>query len=233
MRADGLLHRLSAIGPAAQASVPGVYAWGVTVAPGAWARGAPWLAKAAAVAALLTLAVGVLGERRWGGRARAAALWGFVVACAASWCIAPAGLGPLRMDAPRGLAGVVGWALFAFASAAPALRTSDAQDHGTDGPATTPRAAASGTIDIVGAALLAALLQTVGWRIAGAERALLVRLVAVATGLAVIGVSAEVALQRHVPRAAPSRARALRRAMAALVALAILALGGLLNTALD
>ncbi|HXN32214.1 MAG TPA: hypothetical protein VN894_10145 [Polyangiaceae bacterium] len=233
MGTGGLLERLSAIGPAAQASVPGVYAWGVTVAPTVWAQGAPVLAKGAAIVALAMLAAGVAGEPRLAGRARTASLWGFVVACAVSWCAAPAGLSPLRMDAPRGLAGVVGWALFAFASAAPAVRRSDDVEPVADGSEFGPRSPASDGTYVVGAALSASMLQTIGWRIAGAERALLVRFVALAAGLAVIGAAAEIALQRHVPRAMPSSARRMRRALAALVALAILALAGLLNVALD
>ena len=51
--------------------------------------------------------------------------------------------------------------------------------------------------------------------------------------LAVIGASTEIALQRHAPRSVPSGARRLRRAMAALVSLAILVLAGLLNAVLD
>ena len=235
MRADGLLERLSAVGAAAQASVPGVYAWGVTVAPGAWARGASGLAKAGAVAALLMLAVGVVGEPRWVGRARAVSLWGFVVACAVSWCAAPAGLSPLRMDASRGLAGVLGWAIFAFVSAAPALRAPDGDERNADAPpnVAAQRSTRSDVIYVTVGALLAGVLQGAGWRIAGVERALLGRFIALAVGLAVIGASTEIALQRHAPRATPSDTRRLRRALVALVALAILALAGLLNLALD
>src|ERR1700722_9461866 len=108
MRPAEVFHRLSAMGAAAQASVPGLYAWGVTVAPVAWSRGASAVAKVAAVAALAALAGGVAAERRWGTRARIIALWGFVLACALAWSAAPTPLGPLRIDAPRGLAGMLG-----------------------------------------------------------------------------------------------------------------------------
>jgi hypothetical protein len=235
MRADGLLERLSAIGAAAQATVPGVYAWGVTVAPAAWARGASPVAKAGAISALVMLAAGVAGERRWLERARTLSLWGFVVGCAVSWSAAPAGLTALRIDASRGLAGMVGWALFAFASAAPALRTHSDSEQGVAAPPSNPSSTsnAADVACVVGSALLAAILQTVGWRVAGAERALLVRFIALAAGLGVIGTATELALQRHAPRQLPSRRRSLRRAVAPLIALAILVLAGLLNAALD
>src|SRR5450631_552279 len=103
MRAEGVFQRLSAFGAAAQASVPGVYAWGVTVAPAAWSRGASTLAKIAAIAAVLALVGGVPGERLWGGRARVVSLWGFVLASALAWSAAPAALGPWRVDAARGV----------------------------------------------------------------------------------------------------------------------------------
>jgi hypothetical protein len=139
------------------------------------------------------------------------------------------------MDGSRGLAGVLGWALFAFVSAAPALKPPDGEDRGDDAPPNAPaqRSTRPDVIYVTVGALLAGVLQSAGWRIAGVERELLGRFIALAAGLAVIGASTEIALQRHAPRATPSDTRRLRRAMAALVALAILALAGLLNLALD
>jgi hypothetical protein len=230
MRAEGVFQRLSALGAAAQASVPGVYAWAVTVAPAAWSRGAPWLAKAAAVAAVMALLGGVVGERVWGAKARTVSLWGFVLSSALAWSSAPAALGPLRIDAPRGVAGMVGWALFAFSSAAPALQGPREEQRLVPGAELVPRKSlARGDAAFVTAgALLAGALQLIGWRAPTAERELLVRFVALAIGLAVIGAAAEVALARHTPRVRRSRSRRLRRAMALLVFLALLGLTGVL-----
>ena len=86
------------VGAAAQATVPGVYAWGVTVAPGGRAREALTLARAGAVAALVMLALGVFGERRWAGRTRAASLWGLLPPAPYRGARLPAGLAPLRME---------------------------------------------------------------------------------------------------------------------------------------
>jgi hypothetical protein len=77
-------------------------------------------------------------------------------------------------------------------------------------------------------ALLASLLEAAGWRIESAERALLVRFIALAAGLAVIGAAAQVALVRRLPRGALQDARRLRGAAVALVALGLLGLTGLL-----
>jgi hypothetical protein len=229
MRLAPVFQRLSAMGAVAQASVPGVYAWGVTVAPAAWARGSSSVSKVAAVMALFALAAGLVGERFSPARARLVALWGFVLCSALAWSAAPAALAPLRIDAPRGAAGMIGWALFALASAAPAVHRND--DETAIEPAELPPrngVARGGAAYLLGGAAAAAVLQLIGWRVAGAERALLVRFVAVAAGLALLGAATDVALARHFPRGRASRARRLRRAMALLVVLVMLGFSGVL-----
>jgi hypothetical protein len=234
MHAPRLIDRLAAMSAAAQASVPAVYAWGVTVAPAAWSRGAPLLAKVAAVAALVAVAVAVAGERRWGSRTRIPALWSFVLASAVAWSAAPAGLGPLRFDAPRAMAGMLGWAVFGITFAAPALGAGAApppEDEGADPqPPLAPRRvlARGDVLYVAGGALFAIWLQSIGWQVAATERAILVRVVSLAGGIALLAVSTEIALARHTPRVIDAPARRLRRAMAPLVALGLLALSGLL-----
>src|SRR5579883_2113804 len=233
---DTPLQHMSAIGAAAQASVPGLYAWGVTVVPCAWARGSPLGAKVLAVAALVFLAAGVAGERRFGHRARVGSLWGFVAASAATWVSAPMGVGPAHVDAARGLAGMLGWGLFAFASAAPVSKApveARAPGRASDDPAAVAappsRARATfGDWGYVGVGMLgAAAMQAVGWHVAAVERALFVRLVALAAGLTFVGAAVQVALARRLPRSpAPAKQRA-RRALGPLVALALLAAWGM------
>src|SRR5215472_10680611 len=213
------------MGATAQAVVPGVYAWGVTVAPSAWTSGAhspARLAKIAAIVALLALGVGVPAERRWGERARIACLWAFVLACAVTWTAAPRSLSAFRVDAPRGLAGMLAWALFAFASYAPA-RPGHGHPRNAPKPSLNTRPLDADVVYLAIGALLAALLEVVGWATEGAERALLVRFVALAAGLAIIGTAAEIALARHGVSTQPRRSR-LRRAAAPLVLLGLLAL---------
>jgi hypothetical protein len=230
MRSGVLFERLSGIGATAQATVPGLYAWGVTVAPAAWARGAPLLAKMAAIAALLALMGGVVGDGLWTGRARTPSLWAFVLASALTWSASPASLGPLRIDAPRGIAGMIGWALFAFATAAPALHGRREEQRVVKDAELAPRQglARGDAAYVTGGALVAAALQLIGWRVATAERALLVRFVALAAGLAFIGAAAEIALARHSPRVRRSPPRRLRRAMGWLVVLSLLGATGVL-----
>jgi len=222
--------RISAMGSAAQATVPGAYAWAVTVAPVAWSHGAGTLSKMGAIVALIALGAGSLGERMWGRRGRLASLWGFVLASATSWSAAPDALASRRIDAPHGLAGMLGWGLFGLVLAAPSL-------EGSGRPATVPdagppiarrRLARADAVCVLGAAAIAVSMQFIGWGVASAERALLVRFVALAAGLAVIDAGATVALAQHarrVQRPVPAR---LRSSMVPLVALGMLALAGLL-----
>lgn len=210
-RATSLFERLGAIGAAAQASVPGLYAWGVTVAPVVYARQATLLSKIAAGAGLVSLLLGIALERRWGARARYVAVWGLVLSSALVWILVPSALGPLRLDSTRGIAGMVGWALFAFASAAPALRRGlDTESRVVDDAPLRPRAQLKrgDAIYVGGGVVLALGLQVVGWGVAIPERALLVRLISIASGLAILGAATSIALSRHgrAP-AAPSRVR--------------------------
>jgi hypothetical protein len=227
---SSLFDRLVARGAPAQAAIAGGYAWAVTVAPTVWERGAPAIALVAAgvgLAALLALAV---GDRLWGGRGRAAALWVFVLASALAWLSAPAALRPTRLDTTRGLAGMAGWALFALASAGPAL--GERQEPGRvvdDAPLEARNRFARGDVayPLVGGAV-ALGLQVVGWGVTSPERALLVRLVALAAGLAIVGTAAEIALARHAPRGPRSWKARMRTVGGPLLLLAGLALAGLL-----
>ena len=231
LRDRGILARLSAIGAAAQASVPGFYAWMVTVAPAAFSRQAGFLAKLAAATGLVALLLGILLDRRWGPRARYLSVWGLALSSAVVWVLVPSALGALRLDEARGIAGMVGWALFAFASAAPALRREeDTSDRIIDDAPLRPRAQIrrGDAIYIVVSVVLALSLQLVGWNVVAAERALLVRLVSVAAGLAIIGAATTIPLARHGRSApAPQRVR-LQRTLPWLLALVVVALIGVI-----
>jgi hypothetical protein len=157
-------------------------------------------------------------------------MWGFVLCCAFAWSAAPSALAPLRIDAPRGVAGMVGWALFAFAFAAPSLQGRREGDRILDAPDLAPRktvARGDAAYLVLGTALATAL-QIIGWRVATAERALLIRFSALASGIAIIGAAADLALARHAPRARRSRTRRLRTGMVTLVILGLLGLTGIL-----
>lgn len=255
--------RLSALGASAQAAIPGLYAWSITVAPAAWSRGAPVVAKVAAVIGVIALVTAPLVEgaglrppppapaldggraslppspkgldalRAWTGPtwARIWSVWGFVLSSAIVWTLAPGALSSARLDGVRGALGVVGWALFAFASAGPSLRTDpDASKRIVAGSSLKPRSElprGDGAYVAVGV-LLALAMQGVGWGVVSPERAVLVRLVTVVCGVAVLGATTSIALSRHVTRVPASGRLRLKRALPFIVLLAIFLGSGLI-----
>jgi hypothetical protein len=211
------LKRISDLGSAAQASIPGLYAWAVTVAPAAWSRGASPFAKVFAVLGVLALVAALVLEHRRpekAPRARAVAVWGLSLSSAFTWLLVPAAMSTLRLDVARGFAGMLGWAMFAFACAAPPIRRDEASDaRVVEGPPLRPRTRlARGDVAIMSlGAAIACLLQVIGWRSGPPERAILVRLVAIACGLAILGAATGIALARHGRRVPASRKERIRR----------------------
>jgi len=191
-------------GGATQGVVPGAYAWAVTVAPLGFAHGSSLVAECAAGVALATLALGPLLERRSSDFARLAVGWGFVLSAVATWIAAPdAAVG--SFDAVRGVAGMFGWGLFAFVIASPARRSSDAAVTTTPLVARTSRRLPHTPLLVLGVALAAAV-QIPGWHAEPRERALLVRLVALAAGLGLISVASAIATGRSkAPEDEPPR----------------------------
>ncbi len=221
-------------GATTHAAVAGLYAWVVTVAPVLWEPGLDGgnlvVARLAAALALVAILAGTAWGDALEGRARLAANWSFVLASALAWLAAPEGIRPARVDGARGLAGMLGWGLFALASAGPSL--GPARESGRllgDAPLEARRSLARGdALYLAAGAATALALQLAGWSVPVPERALLVRLVALASGLAVIGASAQLALARHAPRAPRSPRARLLGSRLPLAILGALALAGLL-----
>jgi hypothetical protein len=251
--------RLSSIGASAQAAIPGLYAWSITVAPAAWSRGGPLAAKLASLIGLVALVTAPLVEgagparatpdaapssrsvldvvKSWTGPvwARLWSVWGFVLSSAIVWALVPGALSVARLDAVRGVLGMIGWALFAFASAGPALRADpEATARIVAGATLKPRSELPrGDIAYVCVGLALAFgMQVVGWGIVVPERAVLVRLVTLVTGMAVLGATTSVALARHAVRTPAPRRLRLRRALPWVVLLALLLGSGLVMTSL-
>lgn len=263
-RRNILLTRMASVGASAQAAIPGLYAWSITVAPAAWSRGAPLLAKVAALIGVLALVTAPLVEgggpergavwprdssandpaeepskrkslltivRSWTGStwARAWSVWGFVLSSAIVWALVPAALSAARLDAVRGAFGMIGWALFAFASAGPVLKPEPALASriiaSTSLKPRTEIPRGDGIYVAVGV-VLALSLQAIGWGVASAERAVFVRLVTVVCGIAILGGTTGISLARHGKRVAASRRIRLRRALPWIVVLALVALSG-------
>jgi hypothetical protein len=216
-----------ALAPMAQASVAGAYAWVVTVSPVVLGRLATPLSRTFAAIALVALVLGPLLERH---RLRAAMLvevWGFPLASACAWLVARPGASAAARDAISGLSGMLAWGLFAFAAAAPPPRRSAdeegrVQQTGRLRPRGTLRS--GDTWILLCAIALTVAFQTLGWAAPTPERALLVRLAATVSGIAVLGVAVELVLARHRARA-PAWLQLRRVAPTLLILATLLALG--------
>ena len=197
------LVRLVELGAATQVLVPGLYAWAITVAPAGFGHGSPWYGGFFAVVALLALPGGVALERaqRRTQAVHPAVVWVFALASAATWASNTDALTPTRLGLARGLAGTVGWALFALACAAPPV--TPAADARVETGLRSRGTLARGDAVFVGvAAILALGLQAIGWDVDVPERAVLVRLITLASGIALVSVAGSVALSRHGRRGA-------------------------------
>jgi hypothetical protein len=227
-RTPGALARVMDLGPTAQATIPGFYAWVVTVAPAAYARGAPLVSRVAAMAGLALVFVAPLTERRSPSLARVLSIWGLVATSLLVWVLAPAGwTTPARSDIVRGVAGMIGWALFALAQVAPALpRREQAKGELSR---RLVRRGDSGRVDtlMLGiAVLLAALLQGIGWQADPPERKILVRLVSLGAGVLIVGASGVIVAFRHAPRAPLAPTKRAKRALLPLALFGLWAAAG-------
>jgi hypothetical protein len=199
--------------------VPGAYAWAVTVVPVGWAQGAPVLSMLAAALGPVALVSGPILERRWPNVARMGTGWGLVATSLLTWVVSPEAFAG-SFDAARGIAGMFGWGLFAFALASPA---GTALGAASLAPSRVPQPSArrvDAPIVLVGLALAVAL-ELPGWRVPQRERALLVRLMGLAGGLAVVTISSQIALGE----ASPHGVRRVRARVVGWVALALALLG--------
>jgi hypothetical protein len=156
-------------------------------------------------------------------KARLVSLWGVVLSSGLVWALAPPGVSA-AMDGGRGVLGVVGWGLFAFASAGPTLKpVSDPRAKVTRTGLAPRSALRSGDgVYLVLAGGAAVWMQAVGWSVAPVERAVLVRLVTLTGGIAVLSAATSIALSRHLPVLPGSRRRRMVRALPWIVLLAIL-----------
>ena len=196
------LLRLVELGAATQVLVPGLYAWAITVAPAGFGHGSSWYGGLFALVALLALPGGLVLERvqQRTHAVHPVVVWVFALASAATWASNTDALTPTRLGLARGLAGTVGWALFALACAAPPV--APAADARVETGLRARGTLARGDAGFVGAgALLALALQGIGWDVDVPERATLVRLVTLACGIALVSAASAVALARHGRRA--------------------------------
>jgi hypothetical protein len=202
---DGLLAWLRSQGAATQAMVPGLYAWAVTMAPVGWTPGASTAARSAVAAGLASLLLGPIVERRAPNVARLAMGWGLVVSALLTWTFASEAA-VRAFDAARGIAGMFGWAVFAFAVASPSREPGGAVARPAALSPRAKRKRRDTPLLLLGIALVVAL-EIPGWRVESRDRALLLRVVALAGGLGIVTAAATIAVEHHRPRKDGPRAR--------------------------
>ncbi len=239
------------LGASEQLAIVSLYAWCVTVAPAAWSNEAPWAARVAAVLGLATLLTAPVVERRLAARTgpqaaplgvvaginestlrrsrrvRMTAVWGLATTSGAVWLLSSGRGGDI--DAVRGVLGMIGWALVAFAAAGPALESTQTRAAALSASLPSRRAPAYGLTAILAVtAILAWALQLLGWHTQPAEAAVLARLVTIAGGLALVSLATRFAIVRRHGRARPEGhgANRQRRWRVGLLVAAVVALVG-------
>ena len=212
--------------PVIQASVPAGYAWATTVAPIAFGKGGTTLGQIFALMALTLIGLAVTLETM-NARSRFALpvlVWGMTSFSSGVFLVAtPRALA--SFDTTRGVAGVLGWLLFALASAAPALRRAPDEALAVKALSTqTPSKPAFGILLVVTLAF-AIVLQGVGWTQEPLERAVLIRVASVVLSLLLLALCTKflgVLLGTGDSARAPSAFRTTLRVLATLLVLALI-----------
>jgi hypothetical protein len=216
--------------------LPGLYAWLITLAQPATSPGVGWFARALTFLALLALVIGPLLALDHPSYGRAFGIYGFVgLAALAWWQLGPA-VGPDRIDAMRAALGAFGWLLYAFGWGKMRGRGHVPEEDPNYLPGSS--LPARGRFPL--AAWVVAALACVGavvptalaWRVDRPDHAVLAHATTLAAGAAVLSSAATLALGFGQPRSERTPYSRLNSAVAALTALAVLAVAGLLWLAL-
>jgi hypothetical protein len=217
------------LGGLAAVLLPGVYAWGATVAyPTFSAKAVSPVARVAALCALLALGAGPWIARRWLRAGRALGVLGFAGFSAAAWGALGDELRAPRLDPVRSALGALAWGLFALGWGNFPSRTRLPEDdpHALLTSRLPPRARVPLGVQLGFGALLATsvALPSLAWRIERAGLALLAHALALAASVALLSVGSRVLLSP----ASAERERASPRLWSWLLGL-WLALGALLR----
>jgi hypothetical protein len=213
--------------------VPGLYAWGVTVAWPVSHRFAPIGSRVVALVALVSLVVGAILRSSSPALARIIGIWGFLLSCIAAWALLGSSIQPARFDPVQGLLGAVGWALFAIGWAGTKKLPPSPVELAPVAaqPAVPRRKMPRGSAYVLAAIALAATVpMALAWWVQSVERALLAHAVSLAAAIALVAFAADMfdprtrQIERAMPVVRPERR--LATAAPALLALLVMMLAG-------
>jgi hypothetical protein len=209
--------------------VPGLYAWGVTVAWPASHRYAPLGSRIFALVAVVALVAGAVLRASSPALARIIGIWVFVGSCVTAWALVGSPVQPAQLDPVQGLLGAVGWALFAIGWAGQKKIAPGPVELApvASQPAVPRKKLSRASIFALSAvALFAAVPMALAWWVESVERALLAHAVSLAAAIALVAFAADIFdLRRQQVERAMGRVRPERRLIgAAPTLLALLAL---------
>jgi hypothetical protein len=192
------------LGGLATILLPGIYAWGATVAWPAFAvAGSSPVARIAAGVAAALLFTGPLLARRHLRSGRALGVLGFVGASAAAWGALDAAIRPPQLDTVRAGLGALAWGLFAlgWGTFPGRSRLPEEDPHAVLTGRLPPRARLPRGIAFAFAGLLVTALglPLLAWRVERPGVALLAHAAALAGSVALLGVGSRVLLAPKGP----------------------------------
>lgn len=232
---DAVSAESKALGPAVRAALADMAstqrlvaagaAWGITVAPAAFARTSPWLGPALAVLALLCGLGGPLLPELSKRMARHVGVTAFVALCGLCWVVCSSALEPGRIDAIRGMFGAVAWGVFALSWSDP-WRAARREPESDAAPLNARSSLPSFAVPVAVTGVVAGLgCVGLAWYVDDPDRALLGQAAATAVAVALITASATIAVSRGKRKRWSSR-RFTPRAVRALLLLLLLGLLG-------
>jgi hypothetical protein len=171
-----------------------VAAWATTVGPAVFARSSPVSAR---IVGLCALVAGLLGPLLPWRRLRPhVGLTLFIGLSTVAWLLSAVALQPARLDPARAAVGALAWGAFALAWSPPWPQR--AAQPEAPSPELPPRASLPAlAVPISALGILAAITGTsLAWRVPDPSRAILVHAAALACGVALVTVSASIAVSR-------------------------------------
>jgi hypothetical protein len=183
--------------------LPGLYVWAVTVAWPILVRPSVSLARSLAFLSVSALLCGSALSVRWPVPSRILGVWSFVALCAGAWASAKLPAGAPMLDPVQGIAGSLGWGLFAlgWASDGGAARRAAGPSVPVERSLSPRSRPWSGAVFVVAFAIAAAaVLLGIAFWVSGRGRALFAHAAASSGAVALVVAAAEIVVRQRPAR---------------------------------